>query len=1089
MRTTLPQSAAEHSNFHSTQMAYSYAHASTEHINSSQMLAQPTSNMMDPTAIPFFDFLRDVLYEQPFNPSRTVDPHGLAVLDFCDNTSLEMTDMDFGLLDNWNLDLVGNMCRSTREGSISRPETAGEVAQMRNALVRGWTESPWRWQPKDNDTGYTELGYMPVSSSQAAKMHLKKGDNSALRVSQEKLEQSGRDRLLSSVLSTCKTDSSRNQVAASFPTVELMDGMIHIFLEAHACQVSGWIHFPTFKLNEQWAEWIGTAAAAGAVSTPVPTLRKFGFAVQEAIRLTIPARFEANNTTIQNLGLVQSLILWQDIALWSGNRRKMEIAECHLVIPVTMMRYRGKFQRANYPLMEVDASDEGDELQEKWKAWISREQWKRLVFHCYLREAQVSMTTLTNPCMSYGELTLPLPESRELWFAPTAVEWKSKYIERHSGQTKRPPSLGDLLAEAHKLPANASRLDLQLSISIYLHGFWSMILEYRQILLLNSRHQELVRELQNFQLVVGDWPDMSVQEQVVLHLLQMNLHVSLDDLQLFSGKEGEDQARRVYPVLQQWAASTASRTAVFGAGQILRCAKMFPPDHLNGFYAVAVHHAALALWTYGVVNKANRQQSMTSQNAYGNVYLDDQDSLSVQRFIGFDQGRPLVRGPVLRGAPREASLQDTRACMEISQEILRANVSHGKEATPPIVENLCHLIQQLGDAAWAVGLATVIMSASETVTSTAAIATTAAVVTASIFILSREVLWPRWAKVLRSPLKTTIPRLTKEETRQLVYQPDQFPGARDVETPYGSIRVYEFGPEDGQKVIFVHGITTSCITLLYIANNLDLFGRGYSDGVGDIPHDARLYVTQMLLALASSPLSWTGNESMNIIGYSLGGGIAAHFAGTFPHMVKSLVLLAPSGLIRAERFGHITKFIFSSGVIPERILHGLTSRRLQQPIASSSKVPKQPTPVVHGKAEAAVKVASAEVPGTVSSSEDSPSLPIEQRVTHYVRWMVTHHLGFVPAFMSCIRHAPLTHQQDSWKALAQRKTGTTAVLLAERDEIINLDDYEADGLPLLGGRENVYWKVLPGTHDFVMTQSDAITREIEHLWGLRAPEV
>lgn len=242
----------------------------------------------------------------------------------------------------------------------------------------------------------------------------------------------------------------------------------------------------------------------------------------------------------------------------------------------------------------------------------------------------------------------------------------------------------------------------------------------------------------------------------------------------------------------------------------------------------------------------------------------------------------------------------------------------------------------------------------------------------------------------------------------------------------------------------------------------------------------------MLLVLASSPLSWSGEGSINIIGYSLGGGIAAHFAGTFPSMVKSLVLLAPAGLIRAERFGRITKFIFSSGIIPERILHGLTSRRLQQPIASSTKVPKQPkTATVSGKAEAAARVASAEVPGTVHGNADSPDLPIEQRVTHYVRWMVTHHRGFVPAFMSSIRHAPLTNQQESWKVLAQRKPGTTAVLLAEKDEIINLEDYETDGLPLLGGHENVYWKVLPGTHDFVMTQPQAITKELDALWDLK----
>lgn len=37
---------------------------------------------------------------------------------------------------------------------------------------------------------------------------------------------------------------------------------------------------------------------------------------------------------------------------------------------------------------------------------------------------------------------------------------------------------------------------------------------------------------------------------------------------------------------------------------------------------------------------------------------------------------------------------------------------------------------------------------------------------------------------------------------------------------YGSIRVYEFGPEDGEKVLLVHGISTPCITLALIAHGL-----------------------------------------------------------------------------------------------------------------------------------------------------------------------------------------------------------------------------------------------------------------------------
>lgn len=54
---------------------------------------------------------------------------------------------------------------------------------------------------------------------------------------------------------------------------------------------------------------------------------------------------------------------------------------------------------------------------------------------------------------------------------------------------------------------------------------------------------------------------------------------------------------------------------------------------------------------------------------------------------------------------------------------------------------------------------------------------------------------------------------------------DVLPGARDVPTPYGSVRVYEWGPEDGAKVLLVHGITTPCLALGGLAHALA--DRGY----------------------------------------------------------------------------------------------------------------------------------------------------------------------------------------------------------------------------------------------------------------------
>ncbi|KYK58285.1 alpha/beta hydrolase family protein [Drechmeria coniospora] len=356
--------------------------------------------------------------------------------------------------------------------------------------------------------------------------------------------------------------------------------------------------------------------------------------------------------------------------------------------------------------------------------------------------------------------------------------------------------------------------------------------------------------------------------------------------------------------------------------------------------------------------------------------------------------------------------------------------------------------------------------------------TATAVATVSLLALVRATLWPRRGKVLPSPLRTVIPAASRADLDKLVYQPDIFPGARDVDTPYGSVRVYEFGPEDGQKVLFVHGISTSCITLSRIAHALvergcrvmlyDLFGRGFSDGVGDLPHDARLYSSQILCVLASSSLAWTGADAVRLVGYSLGGAIAVHFANAFPHLVSSLVLLAPAGLIRPESFGTVARFVFSSGVVPEPILARVTRRRLQKPIAAS-RLSKN----------AAVAVSEASNLG-----EKGETTPLEDRVLEYVRWMVLHHQGFVPAFMSCVRFAPLTEQHGAWRQLANRRPGTTAVLLAETDEIIDLDDYTREGLPLAGGKDSVVWRVMPGSHDFVMTHVEPIMNELDELWGM-----
>jgi hypothetical protein len=225
----------------------------------------------------FPDFLRDALYDQSLvNPSRLPETQGPSMLDFYDDTNLDFNEFDFGLL-HWNLDPDRNVA----DQADNAAEDPAGMTQMRSTLVKIWTESPWRWTPGTADNCYTEQSNLPLPSNDP---HSPQSHDNRAAVDRDTLRPSCRDKVLAIVLRTCRESRMANRVASSFPSAETMGSWIKIFLAAHMCAVSSWIHYGSFSLNSQWPEWLAAAAAAGAVLTPVPAFRRFGFALQEAIR-------------------------------------------------------------------------------------------------------------------------------------------------------------------------------------------------------------------------------------------------------------------------------------------------------------------------------------------------------------------------------------------------------------------------------------------------------------------------------------------------------------------------------------------------------------------------------------------------------------------------------------------------------------------------------------------------------------------------------------------------------------------------------------------------------------------------------------
>ena len=185
----------------------------------------------------------------------------------------------------------------------------------------------------------------------------------------------------------------------------------------------------------------------------------------------------------------------------------------------------------------------------------------------------------------------------------------------------------------------------------------------------------------------------------------MHLHVSLEEVHRFTGAEGHEEARRVYPILQEWAKTSDSRDAVSRAAQIVAAAKQIGAGYLRDFYAIVLYQAGLTLWSFGVLsNAANTVMSPDGtvksgsppglQKRVGNVaVLDGTDSSAVQRFIAMNRGQSAITS-------RTGSytlLSDPGSVMGVLIDIFETN-HKAQHSLPPLVSNLTSLMEGLRTA-------------------------------------------------------------------------------------------------------------------------------------------------------------------------------------------------------------------------------------------------------------------------------------------------------------------------------------------------------------------------------------------------------
>ncbi|KAK6978180.1 Alpha/Beta hydrolase protein [Favolaschia claudopus] len=152
---------------------------------------------------------------------------------------------------------------------------------------------------------------------------------------------------------------------------------------------------------------------------------------------------------------------------------------------------------------------------------------------------------------------------------------------------------------------------------------------------------------------------------------------------------------------------------------------------------------------------------------------------------------------------------------------------------------------------------------------------------------------------LPTPTDPGLASLPPDSRAREIYPEDWVKGGKYVQLPMGRVRYWLVGPPNGKKITLIHGLSLPSfvfqhlIPILTAANYqvlvYDLYGRGYSDAPRATPYDAKLYVTQ--LALLLQHIGWV---KTHLLGFSMGGAIAASFVAAFPELVERDVVLVAS---------------------------------------------------------------------------------------------------------------------------------------------------------------------------------------------------
>lgn len=247
------------------------------------------------------DFLR-YMPPQETSLSGYATPRGVTEPTF--NWDLDLSGIDIAhfdqsfLYDNSQHDTLQHNDQPIDQHTQPRPQDPAAVDR-----ARAFDRSVWRYTPRDKTNPVTagegNLAFPDGQSEGQSPAHIPPRN-----ITNERLSYPTRDQLLALVLDSSSRENTK-KIAAGFPSLDLLDGMIQIFFSSPSIDAGSYFHIPTFSPNQIHPVLLACIIAAGACSTPDDLLQKLGLALYEVGRVSVAKSIDEDNSNIRNIQYLQ----------------------------------------------------------------------------------------------------------------------------------------------------------------------------------------------------------------------------------------------------------------------------------------------------------------------------------------------------------------------------------------------------------------------------------------------------------------------------------------------------------------------------------------------------------------------------------------------------------------------------------------------------------------------------------------------------------------------------------------------------------------------------------------------------------------